>query len=61
MSKQPMPFWTKVILYNVAVLAGLVLEYYRGAPRVALLIGAVFSFPFTNFLLCLKDVADPRR
>jgi hypothetical protein len=56
-----MPFWTKVILCNVAVLAGLVLEYYRGAPRVALLIGAVFSFPFTNFLLCLKDVADPRR
>jgi hypothetical protein len=61
LSKQPMPFRTRVIIFNLAILAGLVLEYYRGAPRLALLIGAAFFFPFTNLVLYLKKLADRRK
>jgi hypothetical protein len=49
-----MPLRTKILLINFAIVCGLALEYYRGAPIFAIVITGVALLLVANTILFLK-------
>lgn len=46
---------TKALIVNAAMITGLALEYWRGAPWLAIVITAGIALPLANTLMLLKS------
>ena len=44
----------QILLVNVCIFAGLVFEYFRGAPMLALAISAIFLFLLANVIFYVR-------
>jgi hypothetical protein len=55
-----MPMFSKAVLINVSILAGLAYEYFRGATVLVIAISAVLLFAVANLAMWLKNRNDQK-
>ncbi len=49
-----MPLKNQFLLVNICIVAGLILEYYRGAPILAILITGIFLLLLVNIIFFIR-------
>ncbi|MDE3201879.1 MAG: hypothetical protein KGN79_13270 [Acidobacteriota bacterium] len=54
MDKKKMSLPNRILLINVAVIAGLVYQYFRGAPMIALVVSAVILLTLVNLIFLFQ-------